>query len=88
MITPTNFASRTSTRRLATIPGIGPVIASRLSAMVPDPFNLSIGAAWIGLVPNARSFGSVTVLIARQTDRFTSGCAGAPVLIQNFVKSD
>jgi transposase len=44
-------------RRLATIPGIGPIIASRLSAMVPDASIFRSArdfAAWIGLVPRQR----------------------------------
>ena len=47
-------------RRLATIPGIGPIIASRLSATVPDPAIFRSGrdfAAWIGLVPRQSSTG-------------------------------
>jgi transposase len=47
-------------RRLATIPGIGPIIASRLSAMVPDPSIFRSArdfAAWIGLVPRQSSTG-------------------------------
>jgi transposase len=47
-------------RRLATIPGIGPIIASRLSAMVPDPLIFRSArdfAAWIGLVPRQSSTG-------------------------------
>lgn len=47
-------------RRLATIPGIGPIIAARLSAMVPDPSIFRSGrdfAAWIGLVPRQSSTG-------------------------------
>ncbi|TPW26155.1 IS110 family transposase [Martelella alba] len=46
--------------RLSTIPGIGPVIATCLSASVPNP-NLFEGgrefAAWLGLVPRQRSTG-------------------------------
>jgi transposase len=52
-------------RRLATIPGIGPIIASRLSAMVPDASILrSVRdfAAWIGLVPRQSSTGGKTRL--------------------------
>jgi transposase len=52
-------------RRLATIPGIGPIIASRLSAMVPDPSIFRSGrdfAAWIGLVPRQSSTGGKTRL--------------------------
>jgi transposase len=47
-------------RRLATIPGIGAIIASRLSATVPDPSIFRSGrdfAAWIGLVPRQSSTG-------------------------------
>jgi transposase len=52
-------------RRLATIPGIGPIIASRLSAMVPDPSIFRSArdfAAWIGLVPRQSSTGGKTRL--------------------------
>lgn len=47
-------------RRLATIPGIGAIIASRLSAVVPDPSIFRSArdfAAWIGLVPRQSSTG-------------------------------
>jgi transposase len=47
-------------RRLATIPGIGAIIASRLSVMVPDPSIFRSArdfAAWIGLVPRQSSTG-------------------------------
>ena len=47
-------------RRLATIPGIGPIIASRITATVPDPSIFQSGrdfAAWIGLVPRQNSTG-------------------------------
>lgn len=46
--------------RLATIPGIGPVVASCLSASVPDAGVFRCGrefAAWIGLVPRQHSIG-------------------------------
>lgn len=46
--------------RLATIPGIGPIIASRITATVPDPSIFRSGrdfAAWIGLVPQQNSTG-------------------------------
>jgi transposase len=52
-------------RRLATIPGIGPIIASRITAMVPDPSIFRSGrdfAAWIGLVPRQNSTGGKTRL--------------------------
>jgi transposase len=47
-------------RRLETIPGIGPVIASALAATIPDANAFSSGrqlAAWIGLVPRQNSSG-------------------------------
>jgi transposase len=47
-------------RRLATIPGIGPIIASQITATVPDPSIFRSGrdlAAWIGLVPRQNSTG-------------------------------
>lgn len=46
--------------RLATIPGIGPIVASCLSASVPDAGVFRCGrefAAWIGLVPRQYSTG-------------------------------
>jgi transposase len=52
-------ASPTS-QRLATIPGIGPVIASTLAATVPNPAAFRSGrefAAWLGLVPAQHSSG-------------------------------
>ena len=47
-------------RRLATVPGIGTLIAAVLTATVPDPCVFSGGrefAAWIGLVPRQDSTG-------------------------------
>lgn len=47
-------------RRLATIPGIGPVTATALAATVPDASAFSSGrqfAAWLGLVPRQHSTG-------------------------------
>ena len=52
-------------RRLATIPGIGPIIASRITATVPDPSIFRSGrdfAAWTGLVPRQNSTGGKTRL--------------------------
>ena len=46
--------------RLATVPGIGPIIATCLSASVTDPKLFEGGrefAAWLGLVPRQRSTG-------------------------------
>jgi transposase len=47
-------------RRLATIPGIGPLIATAIVATVPDPKVFGSGrefAAWLGLVPRQKSTG-------------------------------
>jgi len=66
-----------ASRRLATIPGIGPVIASALVAAVPDATVFSSGrqfAAWLGLVPGQNStggkqrLGRITKTGARQQD--------------------
>lgn len=49
-----------ASRRLATIPGIGPVTASTLVATVTDPVAFRSGrefAAWLGLVPRQNSSG-------------------------------
>jgi transposase len=53
----TNDASR----RLATIPGIGPITASAIAANVPDASVFRTArqfAAWLGLTPRANSSGS------------------------------
>lgn len=47
-------------RRLATIPGIGPITASAIAAAVPDGAQFRSGrqfAAWLGLTPKAHSSG-------------------------------
>ncbi|NOW46429.1 transposase [Novosphingobium sp. SG751A] len=47
-------------RRLATIPGIGPIGATALAASVADPHQFSSGrqfAAWLGLTPRQKSSG-------------------------------
>ena len=52
----TNSASR----RLATIPGVGPITASAIAASVPDASIFRSGrqfAAWLGLTPRAHSSG-------------------------------
>lgn len=49
-----------ASRRLATIPGIGPITASAMAASAPDPtlFRSSRQfAAWLGLTPRANSSG-------------------------------
>ncbi|MBP1806959.1 transposase [Rubellimicrobium aerolatum] len=52
-------ANETS-RRLATIPGIGLIMAPAIAATVPDPGQFRSGrqfAAWLGLTPRANSSG-------------------------------
>ncbi len=47
-------------QKLATIPGIGPIIATAIAATVPDPSVFRSGrefAAWLGLVPRQNSTG-------------------------------
>ena len=47
-------------QRLATIPSIGPIIATAIAATVPDPGEFRSGrefAAWLGLVPRQHSTG-------------------------------
>ena len=49
-----------TSRRLATIPGIGPITASAITATVPDVSLFRTGrqfAAWLGLTPRAHSSG-------------------------------
>jgi transposase len=53
-------------RRLETIPGIGPLTASALVASAGDPSNFKNArqfAAWIGLVPHQNSSGGKTQLL-------------------------
>ena len=48
-------------RRLETIPGVGPLIATALVAIIPDPHAFGSARdvpAWIGLVPKQNSTGS------------------------------
>ena len=49
-----------ASRRLATIPGIGPITASAIAATITDPLAFKSGrelAAWMGLVPRQHSSG-------------------------------
>ena len=55
-----------ASRKLAEIPGIGPITASALVATVGDATNFANGrqlAAWIGLVPRQHSSGSKQTLL-------------------------
>jgi transposase len=62
-------------QRLATIPGIGPLVATAIAATVPDPSGFRSGrefAAWLGLVPRQNSTGGKTRLgrTSRQGDAY------------------
>jgi len=64
-----------ASRRLATIPGIGPITASALVATVGDGGQFESGrhlAAWLGMVPRQNSTGGKTRLgrISKQGDRY------------------
>jgi transposase len=52
-------------RRLMTIPGIGPIVATAIAALAPSMETFSRGrdfAAWLGLTPRQRSTGGKTRL--------------------------
>lgn len=62
-------------RRLATIPGIGPITASAIAATIADPTAFKSGrdlAAWIGLTPRQHSSGGKQILgrVSKQGDRY------------------
>jgi len=64
-----------TSRRLATIPGIGPITASALAASIPDPSLFRSGrhlAAWLGLTPRESSSGGKQRLgrISKQGDPY------------------
>jgi transposase len=59
------FKNNEACQRLATVPGIGPVIATALVSSVGDPSQFRNGrqfAAWLGLTPMQRSSGGKTKL--------------------------
>ncbi len=67
--------SNEASRRLETIPGIGPIVASALAASITDPSVFKSGrelAAWIGLVPRQNSTGGKQRLgrISKQGDQY------------------
>jgi transposase len=77
-------------RRLETIPGIGPLTASALAASVTDPSVFKSGremAAWIGLVPRQTSSGGKQRLgrISKQGDHYLRWLlvAGAMTVIRH-----
>jgi transposase len=62
-------------RRLAEIPGVGPLLATALVATIPDPRAFSSRrnlAAWIGLVPKQNSSGGKERLggVTKQGNRY------------------
>ena len=64
-----------ASRRLGTIPGIGPITATALAATITDPSVFTSGrelAAWIGLVPRQSSTGGKERLgrISKQGDQY------------------
>src|SRR5918993_1453577 len=64
-----------TSQRLATIPGIGPLIASAITATVADPAAFRSGrefAAWLGLTPRQKSTGGKQRLgrITRKGDQY------------------
>lgn len=67
--------SNPTSQRLASIPGIGPIIATALAATVVDPIAFRSGrefAAWLGLVPRQNSTGGKTRLggISKRGNRY------------------
>ena len=87
--------SSETSQRLATTPGIGPIIATALTASVTDPAVFSSGrelAAWIGLVPRQNSTGGKERLgrISKQGDPYLRWLlvAGAMAVIQHGRKSN
>lgn len=76
-------------RRLATIPGIGPIGATALAASVTDPTQFSSGrqfAAWLGLTPRQSSSGGKERLgrITKMGNRYLRQLliAGATALVR------
>ena len=64
-----------ASQRLATIPGIGPLVATAITATIADPSTVRSGrefAAWLGLVPRQRSTGGKQRLgrISREGDGY------------------
>src|SRR5271155_1781686 len=67
--------SNPMSQRLATIPGIGPIIATAITATVAEPGEFHNGrefAAWLGLVPRQNSTGGKTSLggISKRGDSY------------------
>ncbi len=71
----TQHRNDSASRRLASVPGIGPIIASAAAAAVPDASVFKSGrqfAAWLGLVPRQNSTGGKERLgrITKAGDRY------------------
>lgn len=69
------LSSNETARRLTTIPGIGPLIAGALVAMVPDPGGFRSArhfATWLGFAPRQKSSGGKQRLgsISKQGNRY------------------
>jgi transposase len=84
-----------ASRRLESIPGIGPIIATALVASVSDPSVFRSGrelAAWIGLVPRAHATGGKERLgrISKQGDPYLRWLlvAGAMSVIRHGRKTN
>ena len=82
--------SSAASRRLETVPGIGPITASALAATITDPTVFKSGrelAAWIGLVPRQCSTGGKERLgrISKQGDPYLRWLlvAGAMTVIRH-----
>ncbi len=87
--------SNQASRRLETIPGIGPIIASALAASISDPGVFRSGrelAAWIGLVPRQNSTGGKQRMgrISKQGDQYLRWLlvAGAMSVIRHGRKTN
>ncbi len=83
-----------TSRRLASIPGIGPIVATALVASVADPEVFKSGrelAAWIGLVPRQNSTGGKERMgrISKQGDPYLRWLlvAGAMAVIRQGRKT-
>jgi len=81
--------SNEASKRLAAIPGVGPILATALVASVADPKAFRSGrsfSAWIGLVPKQHSSGGKDRLgsISKQGDRYLRSLfmAGALAVIR------
>src|SRR3954462_5587649 len=71
-------------QRLATIPGIGPIIATALAATVVEASGFRSGrefAAWLGLVPRQHSTGGKARLggISKRGNRYLDRAPGRGV---------